>query len=178
VKINDKLAYISYVSPTQLNVETPGDTGTGSATVTVTTAAGSSGVAVASSSVMPGLFTVSNYVIAVRPGDSVIINGTGAAVPGYSTAAAAQPGDILEVYATGLGETAPAVAAGLVFQGDSPTTTRPTVTIGGLAAEVSYCGLFGAGLYQINLAVPSALTAETHAVVVTQVAPRRSPALY
>jgi uncharacterized protein (TIGR03437 family) len=55
------------------------------------------------SAVLPGLFTFGSYVAAVRPGDSTIINGTGTAITGYTTAAAANPGDLLELYATGLG---------------------------------------------------------------------------
>jgi uncharacterized protein (TIGR03437 family) len=41
------------------------------------------------------------------------------------------------------------------------------MTIGGTPAQVSYCGLVGAGLYQINLTVPATLTAGTYPVVVT-----------
>jgi uncharacterized protein (TIGR03437 family) len=119
-------------------------------------------------SVMPGLFTSSNYVLAVRGSDSVIINGTGAPMSGYTTAAAAQPGDILSIYATGLGETLAAVPPGLVFSGAYATSAKPSVTIGGSVAEVLYCGLIGAGLYQINLTVPANLTSGTHPVVVTQ----------
>jgi uncharacterized protein (TIGR03437 family) len=118
--------------------------------------------------VMPALFTASNYVLAVRPSDSTIINGTGAAASGYTTAAAARPGDILEIYATGLGATTPAVPPGMVFSGADPATSLPTVTIGGSTATVSWCGLVGAGLYQINVTVPASLAAGTYPVVVTQ----------
>jgi uncharacterized protein (TIGR03437 family) len=168
VTVNSKPAYIFYVSPTQINVQGPADSTTGSVDVTVATATGSSSVAVAMESVMPGLFASSNYVLAVRPSDSAIINGTGAPASGYVTAAAARPGDILEIYATGLGATTPPVAPGLVFSGAYPTTAMPAVTIGGSTAEVSYCGLVGAGLYQINVTVPRSLATGTHSIVVTQ----------
>jgi uncharacterized protein (TIGR03437 family) len=55
-----------------------------------------------------------------------------------------------------------------VFTGSYPTSATPVVTIGGASAEVFYCGLVGAGLYQINLSVPGSLAPGTHAVVVTQ----------
>ena len=168
VTVNGKPAYIDYASPTQINAQAPADSATGSVTVTVTTAAGSSSLAVTMAPVMPGLFTASNYVLAVRPSDSTIINGTGAAASGYTTAAAARPGDILEIYATGLGATTPAVPPGLVFSGADPATSLPTVTIGGSTATVSWCGLVGAGLYQINVTVPASLAAGTYPVVVTQ----------
>jgi uncharacterized protein (TIGR03437 family) len=60
------------------------------------------------------------------------------------------------------------MASGLVFSGAYATTRTPTVTIGGTAATVLYCGLIGAGLYQINVTVPSDLAAGTYPVVVTQ----------
>lgn len=167
VTVDGKSAYFSYASPTQLNVQAPADTNTGSVTVKVTTSAGSGSIAANLSTVLPGLFTASNYVLAVRYSDSAIVNGTGAAASGYTTAAAAHPGDILEIYATGLGATTTTVAPGLVFSGAYATTVTPTVTIGGTNAAVSYCGLIGAGLYQINLTVPTSLTAGTYPVVVS-----------
>jgi uncharacterized protein (TIGR03437 family) len=98
----------------------------------------------------------------------VIINGTGVPAPGYTTATAAHPGDVLEIFATGLGASTPSVAPGLVFSGAYPTAAPPSITIGGAAAELSYCGLVSAGLYQVNLTVPSSLATGTYPVVLTQ----------
>ena len=125
--------------------------------MTVTTSAGTATTTAVLSAVLPGLFTFGNYVAAIRPGDSTIVNGTGNAITGYSTAAAANPGDVLSLYATGLAATTTSVAPGLVFSGAYPTSATPTVTIGGIAAAVSFSGLVGAGLYQINLTVPATL---------------------
>lgn len=168
VTIDSKPAYIDYVSPSQINVEAPADSTTGSVTVTVTTASGSASAIVTMQAVLPGLFTSSNYVLAVRPSDDTVINGTGATVSGYTTSASAKPGDVLEIFATGLGSTTTSIAPGLVFSAAYATTNTPTVTIGGAAATVSYSGLIGAGLYQINITVPSSLAAGTYPIVVTQ----------
>ncbi|MGD0774924.1 MAG: hypothetical protein ABSC05_19085 [Candidatus Solibacter sp.] len=168
VTIDGKSAYLNYVSPTQLNVQAPNSTTTGNVTVTVANASGSSSASVAMQAVMPGLFTASNYVLAARPSDGVIINGTGATAAGYTTVAAARPGDVLEIFATGLGDTTTAVAPGLVWAGAYATTNTPTVSIGATTATVLYSGLIGAGLYQINFTVPSGLAAGTYPVVVTQ----------
>jgi uncharacterized protein (TIGR03437 family) len=108
--------------------------------------------------VIPGLFTSSNYVLAVRWGDSAVLS---------SASTPARPGDILEIFGTGFGDTTTAVAPGLVFSGAYATTSLPKVTIGGTKADVAYCGLIGAGLYQINLTVPSGLAAGTYPVVAT-----------
>jgi uncharacterized protein (TIGR03437 family) len=158
VTIDGRPAYLNYVSPSQLNVQAPNSSTTGNVTVTVTNALGSGSSSVAMQAAMPGLFTASNYVLAVRPSDGAILNGTGAA----------KPGDVLEIFATGLGATTTAVPAGLVFSGAYATTSTPAVAIGGQTATVSYSGLIGAGLYQINLTVPSSLAAGTYPVVVTQ----------
>ena len=168
VTIDGKSAFIDYASPTQLNVQAPSDSTTGSVTVIVTTSAGTATTTATMAAVMPGIFTYSNYVLAVRFSDSAIINGTGATIPGYTTSASARPGDVLSIYATGLGATTPAVAPGLVFSGYDANTTFPTVTIGGITAQVSASGLTGAGLYQINLTVPASLVAGTYPVIINQ----------
>ena len=168
VTINGKSAYLNYVSPMQLNVQAPDDPATGDVVVAVTNSSGTASATAAMQTVMPGLFTASNYVLAVRASDDVMINGTGAPVLGYTTTAAAKPGDVLEIFGTGLGATTPSVASGLVFSRAYSATSTPTVTIGGTAAAVSYCWLTGAGFYQISLTVPGGMAAGTHPVVVTQ----------
>ena len=167
VTMDGQPAYMDYVSPTQVNVQAPSDSTTGTVTVTVTNNGASSSTTTTMQAVMPGVFAVSNYVLAVRVTDSVIINGTGAAYTGYSTAAAAKAGDTLEIYATGLGATSTSMAPGLVFSGAYACASTPTVTIGSATATVLWAGLTGAGLYQINLTVPASLIAGTYPVVVT-----------
>jgi uncharacterized protein (TIGR03437 family) len=168
VTINGSAAYLNYVSADQLNVQAPDDSATGTVPLTVTTSSGSASFNIAMQRVMPGIFTAASYVLAVRASDSAIINGTGTATPGYTTSAAANPGDVLSIYATGLGATAPAAASGLVFSGRYYELAElPAVTVGGAKADVSFAGLVGAGLYQINLKVPANLAAGTYPVVIT-----------
>ena len=157
VTINGKNAYLNYVSPAQINLQAPDDAGTGSVAVTVTSSSGTANATVTIQAVMPGLFTSSNQVLGVRVSD-------GALLPG----AAVKPGDVVALFGTGLGPTSPSEPAGLAFSGAYPTTTVPAVTIGGTAATVLYCGLIGAGLYQINLTIPGSLAVGTYPVVVTQ----------
>ena len=166
VSIDGKPAYLDYVSPGQLNVLVPSDSNTGSVAVTVTNGnTTSSSITASMQAILPGLFTSGGYVIAVRPSDNTIINGTGAAVPGYTTAAAAKAGDTLEIYGTGFGPTTTSVDPGLVFTGAYPTSAAVTVTLGGVPASVLFAGLVGAGLYQINVTVPAGLTAGDNAVI-------------
>jgi uncharacterized protein (TIGR03437 family) len=168
VTIDGKAAYPDYVSSGQLNVLVPSDSNTGSVPVTVTNANGASSAAtVTLQPILPGLFTQSGYVLAVRPSDSTVINGTGATASGYTTVASAKPGDVLEIFGTGFGPTSPAAISGLVFSGAYPTTNAVTVTIGGKAATVLWAGLIGAGLYQINVTVPTNAAAGNNTVIAT-----------
>ena len=167
VTIDGVAAYLDYISPTQINLLAPSDNTTGSVAVVLTNANGTYSTTATLQTILPGLFVVNYYVSAVRASDGAIINGTGAAVSGYTTAAAAQAGDILEIYGTGFGPTSPAATPGLVFTGAYPTTNTVTVTIGGVQAIVLWAGLIEAGLFQINVTVPSGLTAGDNAIIAT-----------
>jgi uncharacterized protein (TIGR03437 family) len=81
--------------------------------------------------------------------------------PDFSLAGPANPtrsGETVAIYATGLGQ-----LQGFARTGDpapvANTTTLPVVRIGGLVASVSYSGTAPgfAGLYQVNVVVPSGL---------------------
>lgn len=167
VQINGKPAYLQYVSASQVNVLTPADTSAGAVAVTVTNSAGTSDASsVTMQQVLPGLSVASNYVRAVRS-DNTIINGTGAAESGYTTAAAIAQGDVLALYGTGFGATDPTPAAGLVFTGAYKSTRTITVTVGGISADVLYAGLVGPGLYQINVRIPTSVADGDQAVIAT-----------
>lgn len=166
VRINDKPGFLQYVSANQINVLTPSDTSRGQVAVTVTNSAGSASITTNLAAVLPGLSVLSNYVRAVRS-DGTIINGTGAAESGFRVSAAIGQGDIVSLYGTGFGPTSSNLPDGTVFTGSFETSSPVTVTIGGVAATVQWAGLVGAGLYQINVAVPTALADGDHSVVAT-----------
>jgi uncharacterized protein (TIGR03437 family) len=84
-----------------------------------------------------------------------IIGPTGSSL-GYRTVAA-KAGDSVALFGTGFGPTNPAVAAGQAFSGAAPTTSPVTLHINNVSVAVSFAGLSGAGLYQINLMVPAGL---------------------
>ena len=166
VQINGKAAFIEYVSPTQINVLTPADVSTGGVNVSVSNSAGTSPAATATMTMtLPGLAVLSNYVRALRYPDGVIVNGTGNAEPGFTTAAAAGPGDVIALFGTGFGGTSPSVTPGQVFTGAYATSNAVTVTIGGVLAEVLWAGLSAAGLDQVNVRIPSGLADGDHAVI-------------
>ena len=66
-----------------------------------------------------------------------------------------QAGEVLELFGVGFGPTERAVPAGQAFSGATPVANLVKVTIGGIACTVQFAGLISAGLYQLNIIVPS-----------------------
>ena len=103
----------------------------------------------------PGVFNVSGSAV----GQAAVVHANTTVLADASNPA--HPGDIVSIFATGLGITAnqPDVDGGAVT-GASPLVAAWTITIGGVpcVAQVSnYAGLapYYAGLYQINVTIPS-----------------------
>jgi uncharacterized protein (TIGR03437 family) len=166
VTINGKPAYLSLVSPGQIDLQAPDDTATGTVPVVVATASGNATSTVTLAQYAPsfllldvkhiaGIILRSNGSGAYGGGAYDIIGPTGGSL-GYSTVAA-KAGDIIELYGTGFGPTSPAVAAGKAFSGAASTTSQVKVLVNNVSVTPSFAGLSGAGLYQINLTVPSGL---------------------
>lgn len=154
VTIDGDLGFISYISPTQINVLAPDDTKQGKVQVTVSNAAGASNVyAVNEGSVSPALFTFDSVHVAATHALGSYVGAVNS-LPGVSTTPAAA-GETVVLYATGFGTTNPLQVTGLAVTGVEAVANPVTVTIGGIAATVSFSGLIGPGLYQINVVVPS-----------------------
>lgn len=156
------LAPLSYISPTQLIVQAPQTGLTGPVDVVVTNNSRSS--AGAHATIVrdaPGVFVYgpggNKYPVAI------IQNGNGtsdylgpAGLPGLtSPTRPARPGELVGLYATGLGPTNPSVQVGTVFAGSAPLVDPVTVTIGGVTAHASFAGLVGTGLYELKVTVPN-----------------------
>ena len=65
-------------------------------------------------------------------------------------------GETVVLYGVGFGPTTPPVPAGAAYSGAAPVRVLPMVTIGGVPATVSFAGIVQAGLFQLNVIVPSA----------------------
>ena len=159
VSMGGKAAYVYYISPGQLNVLAP-DVPAGPVTVTVTTGSGTSAAfATTASSYGPAFFTwPGNQVVATRTDYSYAVKaGTFA---GASTVAA-KPGDVIVLWATGLGPTNPAAPTGVAVPSDKAyaTSSMPSVTIDNMSAMVYGAALApgSVGLYQIAIQVPLSL---------------------
>jgi uncharacterized protein (TIGR03437 family) len=166
VTIDGKSAFLSYVSPGQINVQVPDDGKTGPVPVVVMSAAGIATSEVQLAPVSPSFPLLDSKhaaAIIIRSdgsgayggGTYDIVGPTGTSL-GYPTFAA-NAGDSVELFAFGLGATSPAVPAGQPFSGAAPTVEYIPVLLNNTLVNTSFVGLSSAGLYQINFIVPSGL---------------------
>lgn len=153
VAIDNIAVPILFVSPGQINFVIPSDLRTGRRKLRVLLN-GRAGpeVPVELAAASPGLFCLEEgWAIATRPDGSLLTEATPAA-----------PGDVIVVYATGLGPTIPEIN-GLAIPTAAAWLTaldRFTVELNGdalPATETLYAGItpFFTGLYQVNLRLPS-----------------------
>jgi uncharacterized protein (TIGR03437 family) len=166
VKINDKTAYLSLVSPGQINLQAPDDTTHGPVPVVVTSPNGS-----ATSTVTLGQFGPSFALLDTKHVAGIILRSEGSGAYGGGTydilgptgrslgyaTVAAKAGNTVELFGVGFGPTTPPVPAGQVFSGAAATTNTVQLSIGGATVTPSFAGLSSAGLYQINLTLPAGL---------------------
>jgi len=166
VEINGKAAFLSFVSPGQINLQAPDNTTSGVVSVVVTTSGGTAKGTVTLNQVSPSFLLLnSSYIAAIilrsdgsgafGDGGYDILGPTGNCF-GYRTTAA-KAGDILELFGVGFGPTTPAVASGSVFSGKAPINSALSLYLNNILVEPTFVGLSGAGLYQINLVLPPGL---------------------
>ena len=176
VTVNGKSAAVYYISPTQLNVQAPDDTAVGTVDVVVTSPGGKVTSSALLQKVSPALFQFdpqSRKYAAATFGDGSLVGPPGLFGTSVNTRAA-KPGETVILYGTGFGGGTPAVPSGTVFTGAAPLANPATVSIGGIDAKVAFAGLSGAGLCQFNVVIPDAVANGDQAVVIT-VAGQRSP---
>src|SRR5579862_4920295 len=160
VTLNGTAVPVSSVSNTQVNFLVPSNTPTGPAQIqTTNNGLTSAAVAVNVEPLAPAFFTIGtnaasgNIYIAAEHANGTLV-GPAATI---KTATPAEPGETIVLYATGFG---PALASG------ESLAVTPTIAIDGIDADVSFAGLVGPGLYQLNVVVPSTVTLGQDVLVV------------
>lgn len=154
VKIGGLDAPLFFVSPGQVNAQVPWElAGRTSASVAVSVRGSvSAAETITLAQQQPGIFSTA----ASGAGQGAILDA------GFRLADASnpvRPGDIIQIFATGLGPVSPAVASGAPASANpiSHATVPPQCRIGGLSAVVEFAGLAPGfvGLYQVNVRVPT-----------------------
>ncbi len=153
--VNGVTAPLYYVSPGQLNVQIPYETGAGAAVIGVNN---------------NGQIASFPFEVAITaPG--IFVDQNGALVP----FANAKPGDTLPLFVTGDGDLTPTLPTGNTPSSDTSLNNLPqprqpvTLTVGGLTAKILFLGVpFGlSGVTQINFTIPQNAAPGPQQVVVS-----------
>jgi uncharacterized protein (TIGR03437 family) len=163
VTIGGQLAFISYISPTQVNAQVPSNVAVGPSQFTVTTPGGTSAAyTLTVNETQPGLlappaFNLNGrlYAAALFPDGATFVLPPGA-IPGLPSRRA-KPGDTITFYGVGFGAVFPWIPAGQIVQQGNTLVQPLQVLFGGVPATLAYWGLApsAVGLYQFNVVVPN-----------------------
>ena len=176
VTVGGRPAFISFVSPTQVNAQVPDGVSIGSGVpVVVKNAAGDSDpVNITTADLAPAILAPPSFVVAGRQhavatfaGTSTVTYvGAAGAIPGV-TMRPARAGDVITLYGVGFGPVTPASVPGTIASGSSEVRGNVTVMIGTTPAVLQYKGLAPGfvGLYQFNVTVPSVAAGDQALVV-------------
>lgn len=172
VTVNNQLASIFFVSPTQINVQAPSLLGAGNMAVRVIANCSapdqimSNPQNVLAQVAAPEFFFFKHNAsgtspIAATNAITGALIGAKGLLPG-ATFTPAKPGDFVALYATGFGVTNPAFRAGALSNKIGSTVSPVSVSINGVVlagSDVLYAGVAPgfAGLYQINIHIPTSM---------------------
>jgi uncharacterized protein (TIGR03437 family) len=158
VFVNGFAAPIQFVSPGQINVQVPWELGLGEGATPFTVMIdGPTAKGTRANSPVNGALTntVTSRIARYAPGIHQVAQADGTIVANKP----AKAGDVLVIYASGLGPVSNQPASGATSPSDNLAICQeiPTVTIGGLPAEVQFAGLapFFVGAYQVNIKAPA-----------------------
>jgi uncharacterized protein (TIGR03437 family) len=152
VTLNGLDCAVIFAFPTQVNIQLPWEAAVGTGSLIVT---------VDGSSSTPVQVSLTEYSPAL---EALNAQGTGAGVffSGANLISSTNPangGDTISAWATGLGATNPAIAAGEVTPQPPPSyvTRTPSVTLGGMPARVTFSGLLPGAVAtdEVNFTVPA-----------------------
>ncbi len=161
VNVNGRPAFVSYISPTQVNALTPDDDATGPVSVEVINADGTSNAAtVTKSRVSPAMLADArfraggrDYVVAFFPDFRTFV-GPENLVAGAAFRPA-RPGETIIIFAVGCGPSNPPLPGGQVPSESLPLALPFEFRIGNVVAPAQGVVLAPfLGLYQFNVTVP------------------------
>lgn len=166
VTINGRPAFVSYISPGQVNAQVPSTLTPGPAQVTVTSGTQTSpGYRTTVTAAKPGLLAIEvnvadRYALALFPDFATfvlppLVNPSIPPLPAVPSRPA-KPGETIIFYGIGFGSVTPDVPAGRIATDTNRLQSQLEVLFNGVPAQVNYAGQApgSVGLYQFNVVVP------------------------
>jgi len=159
VGIDGIAAPLAFVSPNLINALVPAGVHRGQVSVVVQAdGLDSEPIVVTSRQFLPAIYSVRvtavpphYYVTAVDPATGQLV---GNAAVDSRVARAARPGDMIDLYAIGLGPTVPAFPTDTFFNGSYAVASPFTVEFGSATIVPSFAALTAPGLYQVRITIP------------------------
>ena len=178
VSIDNKPAYVWYLSPTQINVQAPEDSTNGNVAITVTNCKATSSITMFSRrNLAPGLLAPPNYsssgtqyLVATFASDGAYVLNTSLGASFGLNSRPAKPGDLIVAYGIGFGDVTPAILPGVVVGQSNALVNPVTFSFGSTPATLAYAGLAGSfiGLYEFYINVPQGLANGDYQINVAQ----------
>jgi uncharacterized protein (TIGR03437 family) len=175
VSIAGRPAFISYVSPGQINALVPGTVPLGSQAITVTTAVGTSQpYSITVGATQPGLYAPGSFVTGGKQYLGALFSDWSAfvlpanAIPGV-TSRPARGGETIVLYGVGFGTVTPHENVGTITPELNGLDLPLQLFVNQARASVTYAGLAPGtlGLYQFNVVVPSGVAGDALPVTFT-----------
>jgi uncharacterized protein (TIGR03437 family) len=151
VTIGGQAAYVSYVSPGQVNVQVPDSLAAGTYNLVVKSPLGNSQpYTITVADTQPGIFAPSSLAIDGKQYAGIILADG-------SLAAQLTPGQTVTLYGIGFGAVTPTLNDGEIVRSANSVSLPLQVFFGNTPATVTYAGLAPGtlGLYQFNVVVPN-----------------------
>ncbi|MCL4785087.1 MAG: hypothetical protein KJZ70_18825, partial [Bryobacterales bacterium] len=157
VKVDGKIAPIHFVSPNQINFQTPAGISKGWVLVELLTPFGTDKAYTYASKENPGFFQIhADGQVAALFSDGRAVGRLPEKPEVGAKWTPAKAGDTIAIFGTGFGPTDPGVEPGVIYAGAAPLIAKGAlhVYIGGMEAKVEFAGQSGGGLNQLNVVVP------------------------
>lgn len=164
VTVNNKPAFLSYVSPTQVNILTPVDASAGTVNVALTNNNGTATGTATLASLSPAFSLLDGKhaaAIILRAdgsggfgGGTYDVVGPAGTSLGYKTVPA-KPGDNVVLYGVGFGPTR--ILGSIPFSGPTDAIFAIHLTVNGQPLTTTYAGMSAPGLFQFNVTIPPGL---------------------
>ncbi len=146
VMVNNIAAPVYYISPGQISFQVPSGVSGNASVGVINNGVTSNSLTASASTSSPGIFPVIENGVNYPAG--VFLDGEFVGDPSIQGFRNAKPGDVIQLYATGLASS----PAGVIPS--QQTLNGVTVTIGSTVIPADFAGLVAAGEFQINFTIP------------------------